>query len=87
MKKRGRRVSLEGVVRSVSGRKTVVVRVPRLVKHGRYMKYVRRDTVLQVHDEKGLAQPGDRVEICLSRPLSRSKHYRLVRVLAKAQTA
>jgi len=87
MSKRGRRENLEGVVRNVSGRQTVVVQVSSLVKHQQYMKYLRRDTVLQVHDQKGEAQAGDRVLISRARPLSRTKHYRLVKVIEKVQTA
>jgi small subunit ribosomal protein S17 len=84
--KRKREVVL-GQVRSTSGNKTIAVRVPHLVKHAKYMKYVRRDSILHVHDEKNEAKVGDRVEVCQSRPMSKTKHYRLVKIVERAETA
>ena len=57
---------------------------PRLVKHPRYGKYIRRRTVCHVHDEQNESRQGDTVEIMETRPLSRTKHWRLVRVVTKA---
>ncbi|HEV3236915.1 MAG TPA: 30S ribosomal protein S17, partial [Gemmataceae bacterium] len=60
--------------------------IPRLVKHKRYGKYVRRRTVCHVHDEANLSGMGDTVEIMESRPISKTKNWRLVRVVTKAPT-
>jgi small subunit ribosomal protein S17 len=70
-----------GVVTSDKMAKTRVVEIPRLVKHPRYGKYVRRKTVCYVHDEEERASRGDTVEIVESRPRSRNKRWELVRVL------
>jgi small subunit ribosomal protein S17 len=67
--------------------KTRRVEIPRLVKHPRYGKYIRRRTVCHVHDEQNESRQGDTVEIMETRPLSKTKHWRLVRVVTKAPTA
>jgi len=72
-----------GTVRSISGRNTINVSVDRLVKHPRYGKYVRRRTRLAVHDPKDLAGVGDMVEIVPCRRLSKTKSWRLVRVVRR----
>jgi small subunit ribosomal protein S17 len=54
------------------------------VKHRRYGKYVRRRTVCHAHDENNESRLGDTVEIMETRPISKMKHWRLVRVLIKA---
>src|SRR5437016_7130412 len=82
-KRRQRRTAI-GLVTSDKMNKTRRVEIPRLVKHPRYGKYIRRRTVCHVHDEKNESRKGDRVEIMESRPLSKTKHWRLVRVVAKA---
>src|SRR5438128_3307160 len=81
-----RRVEV-GVVASDKMNKTRRVELPRLVKHPRYGKYIRRRTVCHVHDEQNESRLGDTVEIMESRPLSRTKHWRLVRVVTKAPVA
>lgn len=60
------------------------VEVTRMMPHGRYGKYIRHRTVCYVHDENDESKVGDRVEIVESRPLSRLKRWRLVRVVEKA---
>ena len=65
--------------------KTRRVEIPRLVKHARYGKYIRRRTICHVHDENNDSHAGDTVEIMESRPLSKTKHWRLVRVVARGQ--
>jgi len=75
-----------GTVRSISGRNTINVSVDRLVKHPRYGKYVRRRTRLAVHDPKDLAGVGDVVEIVPCRRLSKTKSWRLVRVVRRGST-
>jgi len=81
---RGKRRVASGVVTSDKMNKTRRVEIPRLVKHRRYGKYIRRRTICHVHDEQNESRQGDTVEIMESRPLSKTKHWRLVRVVTKA---
>jgi small subunit ribosomal protein S17 len=84
---RGNRRVEVGVVTSDKMQKTRRVEIPRLVKHQRYGKYIRRRTICHVHDENNEARAGDTVEIMETRPLSKTKSWRLVRVVAKAPVA
>jgi small subunit ribosomal protein S17 len=84
---RGRRRTEVGVVTSDKMNKTRRVEIPRLVKHARYGKYIRRRTVCHVHDEANESHVGDSVEIMESRPLSKTKNWRLVRVVTRAPQA
>jgi len=84
---RGRRRVETGVVTSDKMNKTRRVEIPRLVKHARYGKYIRRRTICHVHDDANESHLGDMVEIMESRPLSKTKHWRLVRVVVKAPAA
>src|SRR5437588_8162298 len=81
--KRGIRRVAVGVVTSDKTQKTRRVEIPRLVKHQRYGKYIRRRTVCHVHDENNDSHTGDTVEIMESRPLSKTKAWRLVRVVIR----
>jgi len=63
--------------------KTRVVEIPRLVRHPKYGKFVRKRTVCYVHDETNESGYGDTVEIIESRPLSKKKRWQLVKVLEK----
>lgn len=81
---RGRRRVLIGVVTRDKMNKTRRVEISRLVKHPRYGKYIKRRTVCYVHDEANESHVGDRVEIMETRPLSKTKCWRLVRVVTKA---
>jgi len=83
---RGKRRVAVGVVTSDKMNKTRRVEIPRLVKHPRYGKYIRRRTVCHVHDEQNESRVGDTVEIMETRPLSKTKNWRLVRVVTKAPT-
>lgn len=74
-----------GVVTSDKTSKTRRVEIPRLVKHPKYGKYLRRKTVCYVHDEDDQSQRGDTVEIVECRPMSKTKRWRLVRVVSKSQ--
>src|SRR6266487_1589651 len=76
--------TIQGVVGSDKGDKTIKVVVNYQTKHPKYGKYLKRRTVLHAHDEKNEAKEGDTVEIAECRPLSRTKHHRLVRVVEKA---
>jgi small subunit ribosomal protein S17 len=81
---RGKRRVETGVVTSDKMQKTRRVEIPRLVKHARYGKYIRRRTICHVHDEQNESRKGDTVEIMESRPLSKLKHWRLIRVVTRA---
>jgi len=81
---RGTRRTAVGVVTSDKMNKTRRVEIARLVKHPRYSKYIKRRTICKVHDEKNESRAGDRVEIMETRPLSKTKNWRLLRVVAKA---
>jgi small subunit ribosomal protein S17 len=78
------RRTLVGVVTRDKTAKTRRVEIQRLVKHPRYSKYIKRRTVCYVHDEKDETKIGDTVEIMETRPLSKTKNWRLVRVVKKA---
>jgi small subunit ribosomal protein S17 len=82
--KRGKRRVAVGIVTSDKMNKTRRVEIPRLVKHARYGKYIRRRTICHVHDEQNESRHGDTVEIMETRPLSKTKSWRLVRVVTKA---
>ncbi len=64
--------------------KTITVRVERMLKHPKYLKYIRRHTKYHAHDEQGEAHLGDTVEIMEMRPLSKLKRWRLLNVVTKA---
>ena len=83
VEKRERRRTTTGVVERAPKDKTISVATVQLVQHTRYRRYVRRRTVYKVHDEKQEAKRGDVVEIMETRPLSKTKHWRLVRVVAR----
>ena len=75
----------QGVVTSDKAAKTRRVEIPRLVRHPKYGKYLRRRTVCYVHDENNESHLGDSVEIAESRPRSKTKRWELVRVVTKGQ--
>ena len=75
---------LIGVVTRDKMNKTRRVEIQRLVKHPRYGKYIKQRTICYVHDEKNESHMGDTVEIMETRPLSKTKRWRLVRVVTKA---
>lgn len=81
MKPRGNRKTVIGVVTSNKMDKTISVRVDRRVKHPLYGKYIRAATVYKAHDPENTALPGAKVRITETRPLSRTKHWRLLDIL------
>jgi small subunit ribosomal protein S17 len=81
---RGKRRVEVGIVTSDKMNKTRRVEIPRLVKHARYGKYIRRRTICHVHDENNESHLGDTVKIMESRPLSKTKHWRLVEIMTRA---
>ncbi|MCA1987800.1 MAG: 30S ribosomal protein S17 [Desulfarculus sp.] len=82
-KDRGNAKTLTGVVVSDKMDKTVVVQVERLVKHPVYKKYVRRRNRFAAHDEQNECRVGDTVLIRQSRPLSRTKRWRVSKILER----
>ncbi len=82
---RGKRKLLVGKVVSDKMDKTVVVAVERLVRHPLYKKVVKKTTKFKAHDEKNECQIGDKVEIMETRPLSKEKRWRVVKILKKAK--
>lgn len=84
MKTRGIRKTQVGVVSSDKMDKTITVSVEYLVEHPRYGKRIRRSTKYYAHDEAGEAKIGDKVEISETRPTSKKKRWRLVRVIQRA---
>ena len=75
-----------GQVVSISGDKSICVDIMNKVKHPVYKKYVFRRTRLAVHDEHNAARVGDMVEIISTRPLSKTKAHRLLRVVKTQET-
>jgi len=73
-----------GVVTSDKRSKTRTVQVERQIMHSKYGKIVHRSSKYHVHDENNDSRLGDRVEIANCRPLSKTKSWRLVRVVVKA---
>jgi small subunit ribosomal protein S17 len=84
MKERGLKHQVVGVVVSNKMNKTVIVSVERLVKHEMYHKFVRRRTKYIAHDETNSCQIGDKVLITEARPLSRTKRWRVSKIVEKA---
>jgi len=82
---RGQRKVRQGVVVSDKMEKTVVVRIEHVVKHATYHKTVRRSRKLVAHDEAGDAHVGDTVRLMETRPLSKTKRWRVVEVVEKAK--
>jgi len=84
MKQRGIRRELVGTVVSNKADKTATVLVERLVKHQMYHKYVRRRAKFAAHDASNDCQIGDKVLISESRPLSKTKRWRVIKIVEKA---
>lgn len=79
-----KRKKLHGVVVSDTMDKTIVVQVERLMLHKRYRKTIRIRKKFYAHDEKNQAKVGDRVVIISTRPLSKSKRWRLLQITREA---
>ena len=82
---RGRSVERRGVVVSDKMDKTIVVKVDTIKAHPRYQKVVRRSAKFHAHDERNEAKLGDVVRIVETRPLSATKHWRLVEIVEVAK--
>ncbi len=81
---RGRRNTETGFVTRKSSDKTIKVEIVRRVRHAKYGKYLKSHSKFIVHDERNEAQVGDRVEIFETRPMSKSKRWRLASIVEKA---
>jgi small subunit ribosomal protein S17 len=87
MKKRGMKRKQVGLVVSDKMDKTIIVSVERYVKHRLYKKFVRRHTRYAAHDERNECHIGDKVLLIESRPLSKTKRWRVREILEKASVA
>lgn len=84
MNKRGMRRQLVGTVVSDGMEKSVVVKVERIVKHKLYHKYIRRRSKYAAHDAENACRAGDKVMITESRPISKTKRWRVSKIIEKA---
>ncbi len=82
---RNKRKERVGVVVSNKMDKSIIVAVERKVKHRKYGKFVNKTTKLVAHDENNVCGIGDVVKIMETRPLSKSKNWRLVNIIEKAK--
>lgn len=82
---RRQRKTRTGVVSSNKMEKTITVTVVRKLKHPKYGKFVKKSKKFHAHDENNEAQIGDVVKIMETRPLSKSKRWRLVEIIEKAK--
>jgi len=82
---RKERKTRTGVVTSNKMEKTITVTVVRKLKHPKYGKFVKKSKKFHAHDEENTAQIGDVVKIMETRPLSKSKRWRLVEIIEKAK--
>ena len=85
MEKRNLRKERIGIVTSDKMDKSIVVSVERKVKHPKYGKFVKNTTKFVAHDEKNECGQGDTVRIMETRPLSKSKNWRLVEIVERAK--
>jgi small subunit ribosomal protein S17 len=85
MEKRNLRKERIGIVTSDKMEKSIVVSVERKVKHPKYGKFVKKTTKFVAHDEKNDCNIGDTVKIMETRPLSKSKNWRLVEIVERAK--
>lgn len=76
--------TLTGIVTSNAGDKSVTIMIERRIKHPIYGKYIKRSTRLRVHDEANECNQGDTIIVEQCRPMSKTKSWRLVKVIEKA---
>ena len=82
---RGSRKEIVGVVLKNKMDKSIVVGVERKVKHPMYGKFIKRTSTFMAHDEKNECNVGDTVELMETRPMSKNKRWRLVKILERAK--
>lgn len=85
MTQRRMRKTRVGLVISDKMDKSITVQIDRLVKHPKYGKYIRKRNKLKAHDEENMAKAGSKVQIMETRPLSKTKSWRLVKILDEAK--
>ncbi len=85
MDQRGLRKTRVGIVVSDKMDKTITIAIERKVPHPIYRKYFKKTTKLMAHDEKSECRVGDKVKVMETRPLSKSKRWRLVEIVEKAK--
>jgi small subunit ribosomal protein S17 len=85
MEERNLRKERVGVVASNKMEKSIVVAVERKVKHPKYGKFLKKTTKFVAHDEKNECGIGDTVRIMETRPLSKTKNWRLIEIVEKAK--
>ena len=84
-KPRGNMQEVVGEVVSNKMEKTISVKIYRRVRHEKYGKFLKKTSVFKAHDEKNEAKQGDRVRIQMTRPLSKTKRWRLVEIVERGQ--
>lgn len=77
--------NLVGIVTSNKMDKTIVVAIERRVKHPLYQKIIKRTTKLHVHDPDNACEIGDKVRVMETRPISKTKAWKLVEIVEKAE--
>jgi len=82
--KRGKRKEEIGIVVSDKAQKTIIVKAQRLMRHDKYSKTIKKFNKFKAHDENNEAKIGDKVLIAETRPISKDKRWRLVKILNKA---
>ena len=82
---RNRRKVRQGQVTSLAGEKTITVTINERIPHPKYKKMMNRTKRLHCHDEKGEASLGDTVRVMETRPISKTKRWRLVEIVEKAE--
>lgn len=82
---RGRMQQVVGEVISNKMEKTITVKIFRRVRHPKYGKFMKKTSVFKAHDEKNEAKKGDIVRIQMSRPLSKTKRWRLLEIVTRGQ--
>ena len=85
MAERNLRKQRTGIVTSAKMEKTIIVNIERKVKHPVYGKFMKKSKSLVAHDEKNECAEGDTVKVMETRPLSKSKRWRLVEIIEKAK--
>jgi len=85
MEQRGLRKTRVGIVVSDKMDKTITIAIERKVPHPIYKKYFKKTTKLMAHDEKSESRVGDKVKVMETRPLSKSKRWRLIEIVEKAK--
>ncbi len=85
MEQRGLRKTRVGIVVSDKMDKTITIAIERKVPHPIYKKYFKKTTKLMAHDEKSECRVGDKVKVMETRPLSKSKRWRLIEIVEKAK--